>query len=318
MMSKHSFLFLFSCFILLCGCHPTPCDIETQVEIIPQQSAIDCLPSAFNKLTPKESSSDWGKELVVGYSFAKEFDLYRAITAYKRALVFIPLEKIERRQQIYYSIFQCYYLGQKYEEAIDIFENTELKVVTSYFPALRDLLIMLQDAYVKTGEFEKAENILQVIQKNDESIAEDIRLSIALKYADLPSLSQRMESECFKEGLNNLLDDYHHEAKSVRKAETLNALLPGAGYYYVGQKKTALTSFLLNTLFIATTYKLFDNGYIAAGLFTLSLEFGWYAGGIHGAGLAAKQYNEYLYRTQTKDYMLKNRLFPLLMIETAF
>lgn len=303
---------------LLAGCHPTPCELDTCVEVIPQQSAIDCLPSAFPRLTPKEAQTDWGKELLIGQAFAKEFDLYRAITSFKRALVLIPLEKWERRQQLHYHIFHCYYLGQKYEEAIDVFENTELKGVTSHFPALRDLLIMLEDSYVKTGRFENAETILQVIQKNDEAIAEDLRLSLSLKCADFPDLSRRVESGNFKEGLSFLLDDYHAEAKSVRRAETLNAFIPGAGYYYVGQKKTALTSFLLNTLFIVTTYQLFDHGYIAAGLFTLSLEFGWYAGGIHGAGLAAKEFNERLYYNKTKDYMLKNKLFPLLMIETAF
>ena len=95
-------------------------------------------------------------------------------------------------------------------------------------------------------------------------------------------------------------------------------LLPGAGYYYVGQKKAALTAFVINSLFTAAAYQFFAKGYPAAGFITLSFEAGWYFGGINGAGLAAKEYNERLYEVKAKDFMLKERLFPLLTFETSF
>ncbi len=112
--------------------------------------------------------------------------------------------------------------------------------------------------------------------------------------------------------------EYCCKAKSVKKAQMLNAILPGAGYYYVGQKKSALTSFIINTLFTAAAYQLFDKGYFAGGLIVSSLELGWYLGGINGAGLEAKEYNQSIYNTMAKDTMAQNRLFPVLMFETTF
>ena len=42
---------------------------------------------------------------------------------------------------------------------------------------------------------------------------------------------------------------YTENWKSPTKARWLNGILPGAGYSYIGQKQTALTSFLINALF---------------------------------------------------------------------
>jgi len=124
--------------------------------------------------------------------------------------------------------------------------------------------------------------------------------------------------ECEKCGLAAFVDSYTLQQKSVRKAQLLNAILPGAGYAYVGQKKSALTSFLINTLFIAATWRLAQRGHIAAACITGGLEMGWYGGGINGAGLAAKEHNKVVYEALAHAYMRKQALFPFLMLETRF
>lgn len=90
------------------------------------------------------------------------------------------------------------------------------------------------------------------------------------------------------------------------------------GYLYTGQKKTALTSFLLNGLFLAATVELFRNGYPVAGVLTASLEFGWYFGGINGAGLSAKYYNDQLYSSCMQEAMLTENLFPVFLLQKSF
>ena len=101
-------------------------------------------------------------------------------------------------------------------------------------------------------------------------------------------------------------------------AQTLNAIIPGAGYLYLGQTQSAFTSFALNGLFLATAgYFVHEHNY-AAALITLSFESGWYLGGIAGAKDAAKLYNERLYETHAHHHMRDQKLFPILMLNHGF
>lgn len=118
--------------------------------------------------------------------------------------------------------------------------------------------------------------------------------------------------------LTNLLTSYDAKKKSPCKAQFANGILPGAGYLYVGQKQAALTSFLLNGLFIYAAVYFYTNGNVAAGVITTSFEMGWYFGGIYGAGEAAKYYNERLYERQAYPALSYNKLFPVLMLKYGF
>ena len=224
----------------------------------------------------------------------------------------------ERRLQIEYCIFLSYYLGQKYGEAIEIFCNSPLSMVDENFPAYRELMIMLEDCYRNTGPIENQEWIQENLKQFDPEAATDLSLSNSLIEGDIECARTLAEGLPNGEPILSYLDRYECTSKSIPKARFLNALLPGAGYSYVGQKKAAMTSFLINALFIGATYCFIKNGNIPAGLVTASLETGWYFGGIHGAGLAAKEYNERLYEVNTKEVMLENRLFPVLMLRMSF
>jgi len=297
--------------LMLSGCYPaTECVIAPSIDLIPQQRNVDCLPSAFDRLTPQELENDWGKELLIAEIFAKEFDLYRAITSYKRAEILIP-KNHPRLQQIQYSIIESYYLGQKYQDVIDTFEKSSLLEARPDFPAFGQLLIILKDAYQKLGLEEKACRMLSIIEQGNDEVAYKLKMYEAIKTANFCEAQDLGGAEEF-------LMNYGLQTKSVAKARRLNAILPGAGYYYVGQKKSAVTSFLINTLFIAAAYQFFDRGYYAAGAITTSLELGWYLGGINGAGIEANEYNERLYETHAKNFLIKQGMFPILMFETSF
>ncbi|MFA6916349.1 MAG: tetratricopeptide repeat protein [Parachlamydiales bacterium] len=313
------------CLLLLAlmttACSPRSCLLEPTLGYTPQVCHITTLPSAFPDLTPEERCSDWGKELLVGEKLACELDLYRAITAFKRAhILFAGEDNLEREQQIEYGIFFSYYLGGRYQDALNNFECGTLTDVNAQFPAIRELLIAVYDSYMHTEQYPKAFRILELID------ACDTEIGVRLRTADSLVLGDLVAAKCLASDLPceevNLIEGFAQEycckKLSVRKAQTLNAILPGAGYYYVGQEKAAATSLIINTLFTAAAYTFFEKGNWAAGLITTSLELGWYIGGINGAGLAAKEYNECIYNTLGKEMMIKGRLFPVLLFQTAF
>lgn len=306
--------------ISLCAtaCCPNACILEPTINYTPPDCILEKLPSCFPHLSFCERQTDWGREMWIGDEFAHEMDFYRAITSYKRALILIPKEECTRRQQILYNILLSYYLANRYCDAIKIFEEENLKEFPATFPAFREMILILYDCYEKNEDYEKAELILKVIDHYEPEAAEDLSLASAIKSGDLGEVICQSSTHRDSCEISKWISEYEFEALSVRKAQFLNAILPGAGYYYVGQKSAALTSFLINAAFIYASYQFFDRGYPAAGLITASLEYGWYMGGINGAGLAAKEYNERLYSQYSKAAMIQHKLFPILMFECAF
>lgn len=302
------------------GCSPCSYVLEPCISYIPQEPYIASLPSSFPPQSIKEEKSDWGKELLIGQEFACELDLYRAITAFKRARILLPDDTARMRAlQADYGIFLSYYLGGKYEDAVNTFECSDLAEISSHFPAVRELLLALFDSYMHTDHYTKAFRILELIDAMDEDAGIRLRMGDSIIIGDLCAAEGSAECLCDgSEAVDEFFCRYAKEKLSVRKAQVLNAVLPGAGYLYAGQHKAAATSLVINTLFIAAAYQFFQHGMWGAGLITTSLELGWYIGGINGAGLAAKQYNECLYNTYGKEAMVKGRLFPVLLFQTAF
>lgn len=307
-------LLLLTC--LFFSCYRVPDTIEPKISSSVEERYIQNLRSPFSTLTNEEKSTDWGKEYVIGLAFAKDLDFYRAISTFKRAEILIPTED-KRRLEIAYYITYCYYLGKKYEEAIYYFERTDLHHVDRSFSAYHDLLLLLYECYLELGEVEKASKIQELIGIAYPETESQISLYAALMEGDL----EKERSFATKDGFQNLnpmLKEFERNKKSVFGAQALNALVPGAGYLYVGLKKSALTAFLLNSLFIFASYEFFKHGYIAAGAITTSFEMGWYFGGIYGAGEQAKYYNERVYENLASPMMNRDRLFPVLMLKYAF
>ncbi len=311
---------IFSVLIILgvSGCQKYCDEFTPNMEYVPYPYVTQCRPSAFLPLTSEECHLDWGKELRIAYVFAGEQDYYRAITGFKRALVLLPPKEINRKNQIEFDVFQSYYLATKYQEATEAFEASGLQNVSKDFAPFKDLLIMLYDCYHKTGRDTKAAEIFNIIQCEYPTEASRLSLSTAFLKADFVGIQQNSNATAYESDVTDLLCEYSAVAKSPEKARLYQAVLPGAGYYYVGQKNAALSSFVLNTLFIWAACHFFKKGNIAAGILTTSLETGWYFGGINGAGLAAREYNERTYEVNGREFMRNRSLFPILMLETSF
>ncbi len=304
--------------IFLTGCQMVPCHLEPVIACNPPSERICHLHSSFESLSLEELSQDWGKELKMGESFAREWDLYRAITCFKRALMLIPTDLVERRLQIEYDLLLAYYFGQKYYDVVSLFETSQLIYVNHLFPAFNNLLIILYESYHEIHLDEKADAVLETIQKCSPETAEDLSLFMELKNGSLEAAQNLVAIHRDAADIQPSITLYTKNMKSPKKARILNALLPGAGYYYVGLTKSAVTSFVINTLFTYATYQFFKRGYPAAGIVTASLESGWYLGGINGAGIEAQEFNNRLYEGVSKKILMEKRMFPILMLETSF
>ncbi len=306
----------------LSGCTRAASDFEPKISYLPTEQHIAKLSSPFEKLTKAELQQEWAREFYIGLHFGNELDLYRAITAFKRALILLPPNHMERKIQLQYYIYLSYYLGQKYQEALNYFQTSDLDAVPREFPAYKDLLTSLYECYNKTGQTEQADLLLNKLEAEDPEASHSLELSTALQTGQLKAVEEIASctdlTNPSAEEIQEFLDDYYQEALSATKARTWNAILPGAGYYYVGQKKAAATSLVINALFTWAAYAFIKNGYVAAGIVTASLESGWYLGGINGAGIAANEYNERLYESSAKEFMIEHTLFPVLKLEMSF
>lgn len=292
-------------------------EVCSRVSLPVREREIQSLPSPFKPLTPEELAQPFGVELHVAKAFARELDLYRAITAFKRALYLLPSERQDRRLEAEYGLFLSYYLGGKHAEALYSFENSHLSHVPTTFAPYDDLLIALEDTYRWRCEEDRAQNVHALLRQRQNDQADELRLGHAMADHQLPSLMD-VSPDPLRPEVGAFLHCYCACTKSPGTAMALQAVLPGAGYFYVGQHRAALTSLVINTVFIAATYQFFHQGNWGAGLIAGSLEFGWYVGGINGAGLAAKAYNERLYQVQACEFMREHRLFPLLQMRHSF
>lgn len=70
------------------------------------------------------------------------------------------------------------------------------------------------------------------------------------------------------------------------------AVVPGLGYLYDGYKQTALASLVVNGLFMAATWKAFDDGNKPLGFVLGFFSLGWYGGNIYGSVSTAHRRND--------------------------
>lgn len=303
--------------VFICGCTTPKVPFCPKVDYVPPCECLVKKPSPFCLLSKEELCQDFSKELKVGYAFAYECDYYRAITAFKRALILMPADcYCDRRDEIEYDILLCYYLGQKYEDVLKTFAGSCLKDhLSPSFKAFHDLLIILYDSAYKCQECCYANEILSRLKALYPCTGKKIEIGEKIGNGHLLEASKVDGAPQY---LYKLYSGYQVDKKSIKKAEMLNAIFPGAGYLYVGQNNTAITAFLVNSLFIWASYQFFHKGYIAAGIVTASLEGGWYFGGIYGGGRAAAEYNEKKYEQYGRKAMDQGHYYPILQLHYVF
>lgn len=298
--------------ILLTGCFRVGEELEPQINANVQDRYLKSLPSPFHHTAGRE---DWEKEERIGMGFARELDLYQALTAFKRASFLLPESDTQHRLELDYDALLAYYLGGKYQETIYTFDMTPLRRTTPEFTPYHDLMVMLYDANAHLDQTEKADEIIDYMKTAYPETGQKLALSKILLKGDIHALET--EAPAHPE-IQKLLTEYNLEKKSTKTAQLLNTFAPGSGYFYLGQTQSGITAAALNGLFIWASVYFFQHGNTAAGIIFTSVEAGWYFGGIYGAGQEAKLYNERVYERHATPVMNENRYFPILMLKYGF
>lgn len=310
--------YIIGCIFLLCSsCCRVVEKIEPKItsQIYPYQGS--SVVPAFPPLCPEELQTPWGQEYQIGLSFARQADFYRAITAFKRADILISDANTSRKMELAYQIFLSYYLAGRYQDVITSSLHPSLRDLDRYFPTFHDFLLILYESYQKIHAEEKAKELLQIMKLYYPKTVNKMCTAVALLQGDLGTL-EKTSLENSQPYLKIFVQDYYKKKKSIGAAGLYNAILPGAGYLYVGQTQSAVTALVLNSLFIWSAYHCFTHGHTAAGIILTSFEVGWYFGGIYGAKEAARFYNERLFEKQAAKTLQEQRLFPTLMLRYAF
>ncbi|MGR3973881.1 MAG: hypothetical protein QRY72_04885 [Candidatus Rhabdochlamydia sp.] len=301
--------------LLLAGCLHPPEDIEPLIQTTVQDKYLKSLPSALSPFSSNELQEAWVNEVKIGKQFAQELDLYQTMTAFKRASFLLPQEQIQKRLELDYMVCLSYYLGGKYPSVLHQFETSSLKMSTPVFNPYLDLLVMLYDASATLHLEDKKEALMTYLQASYPEAANKLILIEALRTAQFNTLETLQETH---PEIQKVLTMYHAHEKSSFKAQLFNALIPGSGYLYLGQKQSAVTAFLLNTLFIWGSVYSFHHHHLALGVILAGFEAGWYFGGIHGVKDEVKLYNERLYETLTIPMMNQHKYFPIFMLTYGF
>ena len=271
------------------------------------------LPSAFPPLGLVDKNSDWGIEYRVGVGFGKQLDLYRAITAFKRSEILLDNGNAQIQNQIDYQIVLCYYLGRKYSDLVTFLQSSTLRFVDPSFPAYEDLLIILYDTYDHLDETEARDASFDLIFQINPQLADKLALGEEIRRRNIKPLLESSDPQ-----VQRIAEVYQIGKKSEAKAQILNAVIPGSGYLYIGQRQTALTAFFLNAAFIAAAYTSFKHHNVPLGIIFASFEFGWYFGGIIGVRIEAQKYNDRLWTGLATPVLNDKKLTPALLIQYAF
>lgn len=194
---------------------------------------------------------------------------------------------------------KCYYSGEDYEGAISFIES-----IRKYFSAkkviIHDLNWYAGLSYLKMGFSKSA---LWYFEQDTSLMKSRLLQGIAQLYiydwaAAYGSFSNSNEDQ--DQGISDISNELMFIAQKgsqlkLKKpliAGIFSAIIPGAGYAYAGSYQTALSSLLINTLLLGSSYELHKNGLRFTGATAFVIAFGWYVGNIYGSATTASRYND--------------------------
>ncbi|MDH3976132.1 MAG: tetratricopeptide repeat protein [Deltaproteobacteria bacterium] len=232
-------------------------------------------------------------------SLFEEEDYYRAITEYKRLIHLYPETDLAKEAGLKVAI--AYMEGKRFRAALSALE----KFRRSYGddPLSREALFLKGEAWFAAGNYEEALRVFKLAGKEAALLREKNR-AYAGEGRALMKMGRWKEASATFEAMGEVEQGrYLRLSRELEKGETLpgkspslagtlSAIIPGAGQLYVGRKRDALVSFLLNGAFIAGAAEAFRKGEDAIGGILLFFEAGWYAGNIYSAAGGAHKYNK--------------------------
>lgn len=242
--------------------------------------------------------------LKLGDAFTSDGDYYRAITEYKRLLILFP--QSSKADNALFSIGMAYFRGEEYESASKTFSSLRGRFPQSSFVAKAAYHQGL--CLSRLGKPEEASEAFSAAAtpaagRNEEAKAASFGMAMAaLDRNDITSSRSTLEQFVrqypddsgvlrAKEAIALLDKSLTPPYKSPFLAGTMSAILPGSGQLYAGRYGDALTSLLLNGLFIAGTVVAVQNDNYALAGVTGLIGLPFYIGNIYGASNAATKWN---------------------------
>lgn len=249
-------------------------------------------------------------QLKLAGAFIEQGEYYRAVTELKRLAILFP--DSPHRTRAYYGEALANYLGERYEEAAaGAFQLSRSATRTDPYGYSANLLQSLAHwrqeqqgmALAALNEASKepppgeGERLacMKAVYLVDMGNPPAAKRELELHLAEYPGSANAQAGLMALEGFEDM------EQKSPALAGTLSAVLPGAGYAYVGRWGDASAAFILNVLFAAATYELLEDDQYAAGYLVGAIGLGFYAGNIYGSVKAAEGFNLKVYRGHRED-----------------
>lgn len=248
--------------------------------------------SAFAAISGRAASS-------FADSLFEEGDYYRAITEYKRIIHDSPQSDLAKEARLKIAI--AYIKGKRFDSALLTLEK--FRQSYSDDPLVIEAIFLEGEAWFSAGNYKEALKIFQKVGRQP-LLPEQKERAISAKGWTLMKMGRWKEASAVFDSLGETeqgrylrlsLDLDKGERlprKSPALAGTLSAIIPGAGQLYVGRKRDAFVSFLLNGAFIAGAAEAFRKGEDAIGGILLFFEAGWYTGNIYSAAGGAHKYND--------------------------
>jgi len=234
-------------------------------------------------------------------------DYYRAVTEYKRLIFHFPGSPLSKAARL--KIGLAYLEGGKYQPAMTAFQE-----VTSLYPdepIYWEALFYLGETFYRMGDYENGLGSFALVEKKGLTKGLKERAAIKKGWSFVRMRKWGLASETFRglAGTGNgiilgKLSDKVKEGSGIPRkspglAGVMSAILPGAGQLYIGRKKDAAVSFLLNGAFILGAIEAFRKEENAIGAILVFFEAGWYTGNVYSAVSGAHKFN----RKKTDDFI---------------
>ena len=214
------------------------------------------------------------------------------------------------KREIYTNYIRCLSVLDKLEEAIFEYEVNFPQTVKE------DPLILLEIAicHIQLKNFVKSHQILIDADKNSSDTIFHSRINMIkakvfsqeYKWEEARKSFMCIPTESlYKQQAEQNIKVLESAQKIRYKKQTVAGILgviPGCGYLYAGHKQTALSAFLINTVFGFATYNSIKNKNYGVAALTGTLSLAFYVGNIQGSIKSAKRYNEH------KKQDLNNRI----------
>ena len=237
---------------------------------------------AYNSINNKDSNIIFIESLINDKFYSEALIEIKRYEFYNKFNIFIFINKL-----------LCYKSLGKYENIIYDY-NTFLPL--SYKNNV-EILYLVTFSYYLLGNYKKSIyfDSLALVEKGNSKIQSNLIVLKGLNYLQLNEINKSKES-FINHANSNKYNAYFNNFTSVKPKKPLLAgilsIIPGLGYYYANHKQTAISAFLINSLFAFATINSFQNKNYGVGTLLGIFNLSFYIGNVYGSVKSAKKINE--------------------------